>query len=155
MKQRHARFAGTVCALALSVGAGALIAAPAEGEVIIGAQTISLQVPGAGATVERAPFRISFNGAGAEPALSEVPNIGALALPRSVIDPAPEPDGSTLYAPLAFLVGSDRPRPIRPARSMATKQASTAGTSRRSKNPAPNTPHAKSSRPKPTVKVSA
>ena len=32
-----------------------------------------------------------------------------MPLMRSVIDPAPEPSGSTLYSPLSFLVGSDQP----------------------------------------------
>jgi alpha-glucosidase (family GH31 glycosyl hydrolase) len=109
MTEWRARYVGAFCALALAVWAGAYTA-PAEAEVTIGPQTISLQVPGAGATLQRAPFQISFSGAGGEPLLSEVPNTGALALPRSVIDPAPEPDGSTLYAPLAFLVGSDQPQ---------------------------------------------
>jgi alpha-glucosidase (family GH31 glycosyl hydrolase) len=110
MTLRGALYGGAIYALAVGGCAVTFAAAPAAAEVTIGQQTIAVQFPGAGAVVERDPFRISFTGPGGEQVLGEVPNVGALPLPRSAIDPAPEPDGSTLYAPLSFLVGEDQPR---------------------------------------------
>jgi len=96
--------------LALAAPAAMLLPASAAAELSIGPETITLRVPGAGATIERSPFQLSFSGAGGGPVLSEVANDDALPLTRSAIDPAPEPDGATLYAPLSFLVGSVEPQ---------------------------------------------
>ena len=94
----------------LSAFAVLLAPAAAQGEVSIGPQTITVRAPGAGATVQRSPFQLSFTNAAGETVLSEVANGDQLPLTRSAIDPAPEPDGATLYAPLAFLVGSVEPQ---------------------------------------------
>lgn len=98
-----------LCAAIAPAAASALVLlpAPAQAEVSIGGQAIVVRAAGAGATVERSPFQIAFTGPAGETVLSEVANGYPMPLTRSAIDPAPEPAGSTLYAPLSFLVGSD------------------------------------------------
>ena len=113
MRTKHAglNIRATGLALVLSGAALLLGARPsvATAEVSIGAEQITLAAPGAGATITRDPFHISFTGPAGETVLSEVANASPMPLMRSVIDPAPEPSGSTLYSPLSFLVGSDQP----------------------------------------------
>lgn len=105
----HLAPAGTlVLALALSLGP---LARPAAASVTIGPERIEVQGEGAGAVIARRPFHVAFTGARGETVLSEAPNSSEASMPleRSVIDPASEPDGDTVYSPLTFLVGSDDP----------------------------------------------
>lgn len=98
---------GRIASAAVLASAIAGAAAPAaHGEVTFGAAQIRVAVAGAGALIERSPFRLSFTGGEGQTALAEVEGATELPLERSAIDPASEPAGETLYAPLTFLVGS-------------------------------------------------
>src|SRR5271165_6836227 len=105
-QRRRAGAAWIIAVGALALGTGAANAA-----VTIGPERIEVQGNGAGAIIERSPLRITFTGAHGEPVLSEVTNTSADSMPlaRSVIDPASEPTGPTVYSPLSFLVGSAQP----------------------------------------------
>ena len=92
-------------------------AAPAAGaasgtraQVEIGPKQVEVRVPGATATIERNPFRISFATADGRTVLRGLPGRASAS---QVVPPTPRPQfGSqgapppTLYAPLTFLVGS-------------------------------------------------
>jgi len=86
-----------------------LVAPSADAGVTFEGNEIRLATAGAGAVVTRDPFRISFTDGEGHPVLSEVAGGEAMPLERSAIDPASGPSGSTLFAPLGFLVGTDRP----------------------------------------------
>jgi alpha-glucosidase (family GH31 glycosyl hydrolase) len=88
-----------------------LLGQSAYGSVVIGPERVEVQGAGAGAIVTRSPFRIAFTGPGGVTVLQESANTSETSLPleRSVIDPASEPGGDTVYSPLSFLVGSDEP----------------------------------------------
>ncbi len=95
----------------IAVGALLLCAGAANAAVTIGPERIEVKGDGAGAIIQRSPFRITFMGADGAPVLSELANTSADSMPlaRSVIDPASEPTGPTVYSPLSFLVGSEQP----------------------------------------------
>ncbi len=99
-----------LCAL-LALVLAALLTQPAGASVTIGPERIEVAGSGVGALITRTPFHISFTGPHGETVLAEVANVseGSLPMERSVIDPASEPNGDTVYSPLSFLVGSDEP----------------------------------------------
>ncbi|HME02504.1 MAG TPA: TIM-barrel domain-containing protein [Solirubrobacteraceae bacterium] len=78
--------------------AGVLAACPgvASASVAIGPEQIVVAGTGAGAIIDRAPFRVTYTDGGGAGVLSEVPSGG---------ESSEGPD----YAPLSFLVGSDTP----------------------------------------------
>nr|MDQ5807779.1 hypothetical protein [Actinomycetota bacterium] len=89
-------------------------AAPAAGEVRVDDQRVVVTGDGAGAIVERAPFRLSFAAADGTTVLQQVANERAGPFPVPPL-PDPEPLGAdnvprrpSLYAPLTFLVGVQR-----------------------------------------------
>jgi alpha-glucosidase (family GH31 glycosyl hydrolase) len=88
--------------------------APAAADVRVDADRVVVSASGAVATIERAPFRLSFAGADGGAPLSEVANERAGPFPIPPV-PDPEPLGSdnvprrpSLYAPLTFTVGGSR-----------------------------------------------
>jgi alpha-glucosidase (family GH31 glycosyl hydrolase) len=107
---RVGRLPAAACAL-LALALGSLLTQPARASVTIGPERIEVSGDGADAVITRSPFHVSFNGPHGEAVLAEVPNESEDSLPleRSVVDPASEPDGDTVYSPLSFLVGSDDP----------------------------------------------
>jgi hypothetical protein len=106
----HARWAFVSVALATA----ALILGPAwaAGAASSGANQVTLNAPGARATVTLNPFRIVVRAPRGADALAEVPNLHPrpLVVPPTV-DPIPpgrdNPSTPTLYAPLSFLVGTE------------------------------------------------
>jgi alpha-glucosidase len=89
-------------------------AAPALAGVRVEADRVVVTGDGATATIERAPFRLSFAGADGTPVLQQVPNARPGPFP---IPPVPDPDPigaenvprrPALYAPLTFTVGVSR-----------------------------------------------
>src|SRR5205807_2578260 len=76
----------------------------------IGSAQIVVEGTDASAVIQRQPFGVSFRDAGGRTVLSEVsPGAEPLHLPAGPAGPAGQPQGPGLYAPLAFLVGSDEP----------------------------------------------
>jgi alpha-glucosidase len=79
----------------------------------IGPQQIVVNGRGAGAVIDRSPFRIAFTGAGSRTVLAQLPDSGQAPLPLA---PTPQPiplgnDTQTrpaLYAPFQFTVGAAR-----------------------------------------------
>ncbi len=106
----HVKVCGRI---ALGILTLVLLAGPASASasVTIGAERIVITTPGAGAIVDRNPFKVVYTGAGGEAVLSQTENVSGSTLPltRSAIQPASEPTGPTSYSPLSFLVGSDQP----------------------------------------------
>ncbi len=92
----------------------AVAAAPAAAAVRVDDQRVVVTGDGASATIERAPFRLSFAGADGQPVLQQVGNERPGPFPVPPV-PDPEPLGSdnvprrpSLYSPLTFLVGAAR-----------------------------------------------
>ncbi len=104
-RRRFACVAGSV--LALSLGSGA---ATADAHVTIGPAEIVVEAPAASAVIQRDPFSISFRDGEGRTVLSETP-AGAepLTLSGEAGGSVGQPSSPGLYAPLAFLVGSDLP----------------------------------------------
>jgi len=104
-------------ALAATVGAALTLACCASAgarvnTVSISTDQIVMRTPGAVVLIDRNPFRIQIRRANGAAALSEVANPGSAPLPMPpTVDPVPpgtdNPAAPTLYAPLAFLVGTD------------------------------------------------
>jgi alpha-glucosidase len=100
----------------LALAPGMLRPSAAAATATIDARTILVSTPGATATIQRDPFRLSFStSARAEAALSEVPDTShrpsVLTPTADPLSPGTEPARSgQLYAPLAFLVGSQQIR---------------------------------------------
>ena len=86
-------------------------ASAASASTTIGPETITVQGPEASATITRSPFAIAFRDAAGHTVLSEAPAPASseFTLPVTPARLAAEPPGPALYAPLSFLVGSDRP----------------------------------------------
>ncbi len=94
--------------------AGTLLGAlpgAAHASATLGPEQIVVEGEGASAVITRAPFGIAFRNASGQTVLSEVaaPESGPLSLPATLPGNPGEPAGPALYAPLSFLVGSDRP----------------------------------------------
>jgi len=86
--------------------------AGAGASVSIGAERIVVQAPQAGAVITRRPFQISFVDGGGRTVVSELaaPAAEPLTLPTPVAGVAtPPPSVPALYAPLSYLVGTDKP----------------------------------------------
>ena len=86
-------------------------ASGASASTTIGPETITVQGAEASATITRSPFAIAFRDAAGHTVLSEAPAPASseFTLPVTPARLAAEPPGPALYAPLSFLVGSDRP----------------------------------------------
>jgi alpha-glucosidase (family GH31 glycosyl hydrolase) len=102
---------GAGFALSLAAGAGALAAPPVDGAVRIGSERVVVSTHGARAVIDRSPFRLAIADGRGETVLRHSP---AARRPLTVpgasrsVSGAFGPPPPTLYAPLAFLVGSLR-----------------------------------------------
>ena len=108
---RRLKLLAPLCLLAGAVGfAPAASASPgATVEVRAKADSITVAVPGASATIERNPLRISFADGAGRTVLRQLPGDPAAAQEVPAV-PRPQfgsqgPPPPTLYAPLTFLVG--------------------------------------------------
>ena len=108
---RSERAGGVAALLALLVTVVALLApAAAQAGVSIGPSTVVVSTPGARAVVTRAPFRMAFQDGAGKPVLSEVARGADTQLVPPFVQPefgVQGPPRPALYAPLAFLVGSN------------------------------------------------
>ncbi len=83
----------------------------AAGSTTLEATQIRVQGAGASAVITRSPFQITFQDGAGHTVLSELPapSGGGLTLPPAIAGMPSEPTGPALYAPLAYLVGEQRP----------------------------------------------
>ncbi len=109
-RSRRPLGAHVLCLLLLAAALGAS-SSEAQAEVTIGPTQIVVEGSQASAVIERQPFGISFRDGAGHTVLSELAGgEGPLTLPEGAgTGAAGQPSGPGLYAPLAFLVGSDEP----------------------------------------------